>query len=1756
METTRRIAKKALAVVSAAALMMTCGATGVVSGFASTGITAYAASASVAIQLKIFDDKGNEMGDNPIIYLDNSEAAGADSEYHNITKSITVVASNDNGVTVDDEIRYFVDTGATDFVDVHTQRESKKIITTLSGGKYVEKQDGSLEWQGKKSGTTHLYFTTSSGEVYRSVTVVVYKPATDMKVFLGANKSQLSLNENNTSNSASVMTIANHKYQFLAEKIPADSTDEVEWAVYEGDYEGQSGQTPKATNKAEITANGLFTPKSNGSVTIAAKYKATETTPRNYALGDKVVSYVDSEGKTVNETLHDYPNVPKYIHVLIVKENPAKSLKITNAPDALEVGETAQLQFEATPTYTGTGYETGATDEFKWTSSNTNVAKVDEKGLVTAVGKGDAKIIISGENENVTAEIDLKVLTKATSISFPVKTISTRVGVSTSIKAIMSPVTADDEIEWTSSNPAIATVKSTVDGAFTNEQTAVITGVKKGTVTITARAKNSGVEARITCNVENKILSSDINLSREKDNNILEIVDGSVVQVYDQHQITINGSLVSSDGSSPDDTIEWKVIGNGENNGDYVTIDSTTANSIKLTGFARGTVTVKASSKADPSITKSFELKVLKKATKGTIVEAETNNAAFSKTVNVGTTMALKGNIMIDTNQPYDHDDRVVRWESSNESAFVVDNTGFLKAVGNGTSTIKMITDSGYSLTTSLTAFTTSSIVIKNVTTYTDGSLPTAEILLNNQMTGSKALTAQVKNERDTLVSNVALQWTSDNEAVATVNSNGLVTGHSIGEAKITVKSGNKTDTCIIKVCYPLSSSTVTVGNVYYSPYVTSYEPEVKVVAGAANSENVIELVKDVDYTVTYTNNTTVNQTATITVTGIGNYTGSVSRTFRINARPLNDAEITIDPIDDQELTADNKTTGVMPEIRISQLGYPLVKDTDYTANFVNNRITGVATINITGKGNYNGNNSIKFNIYCKHTSVTERVKTAATCINTGVANVVCNLCNHTTEKVLPLVDHKFVKTSVVAPTYDSDGYTLYTCSVCKETEKREPVPALKRVPVDYLTITADKTTFTSTGQIQIPRIKVTYKKTVLRENTDYTLSYSNKNSKDAGSYTVKVICREGYTGTYTINYKILPVATVINLNKTDVTITAGEIVLLTPSTVPADAVPTVKWTTSNQNVAKVSENGKVTAVGKGVAVITAISGTARATCNVTVEQAPFNNYSVISSESIKLGQSTVITALADGAKEPYEYAAFYKKTGTTKWTCVKSYSSESTIEITPKNVASYDVRVKIKDADGNVANKDFDLTVNKALANTSKISDTTVTLGDSVFALGSAEGGDTAYEYAVFYKKVGTSKWTCVQSYDENRVVEITPKNIASYNVRVKVKDANGTVSDKNFTIKCIKPLESKTKISSNIVTLGESATINCSAAGGEGPYKYEVLYKKSISSTWTKVQSYSENADVTITPKNVAPYDVQVKIMDSKGREVVDNFTIKSLKKLENKSTVSSEKVVLGNSITVKCAASGGEAPYQFAVFYKKTSDSSWTRVQNYSDNTTVTVTPKAATTYTVRVKMKDANGTVVNKDFTVKSVKELINNSKLSSDKIIVGSTVTVTGAASGGEGSYQYAVFYKKASDSKWTCAQSYKTTKSVKITPKSAVPYDVRIKVKDAGGNVTNKDLTLTVVTALKNTSKLSSTNITFGSQIIAKCSASGGEGTYQYAVFYRKSGTSNWTCAQSYKSTANVIITPKAATEYEVRVKVKDGYDNVVNKDFTVTVTK
>ena len=190
---------------------------------------------------------------------------------------------------------------------------------------------------------------------------------------------------------------------------------------------------------------------------------------------------------------------------------------------------------------------------------------------------------------------------------------------------------------------------------------------------------------------------------------------------------------------------------------------------------------------------------------------------------------------------------------------------------------------------------------------------------------------------------------------------------------------------------------------------------------------------------------------------------------------------------------------------------------------------------------------------------------------------------------------------------------------------------------------------------------------------------------------------------------------------------------------------------------------------------------------------------------------------------------------------------------------------------------------------------------------------------------------------------------------------------------------------------------------------------------------------------------------------------FTVPYVEPLENTSAISASAITLGDTVTLTGSATGGTAPYQYQMVYKKVSDTKWATKQNFSANTTVSIKPANATDYDVCIKVKDNTGTIEKKFFTVKVTNaKLTNNSTISATEITLGNTITLTGSATGGTVPYTYAMFYKKKSDTKWTTKQDFKANASVSIKPANAVEYDVCIKVKDSTGTIEKKYFSVTV----------------------------------------------------------------------------------------------
>jgi len=121
---------------------------------------------------------------------------------------------------------------------------------------------------------------------------------------------------------------------------------------------------------------------------------------------------------------------------------------------------------------------------------------------------------------------------------------------------------------------------------------------------------------------------------------------------------------------------------------------------------------------------------------------------------------------------------------------------------------------------------------------------------------------------------------------------------------------------------------------------------------------------------------------------------------------------------------------------------------------------------------------------------------------------------------------------------------------------------------------------------------------------TDYTLS----GTLTAGTSVVTATL-DGKTATFDVTVAAARIpATGITLSSESINITAGDPVQLVATVEPADSTDTVVWTSSEEAVATVAQDGTVTPVASGSCTITATAGDVSAECAVTVAM-PLTGY-------------------------------------------------------------------------------------------------------------------------------------------------------------------------------------------------------------------------------------------------------------------------------------------------------------------------------------------------------------------------------------------------------------------------------------------------------------------------------------------------------------------------------------------------------------------
>ena len=121
------------------------------------------------------------------------------------------------------------------------------------------------------------------------------------------------------------------------------------------------------------------------------------------------------------------------------------------------------------------------------------------------------------------------------------------------------------------------------------------------------------------------------------------------------------------------------------------------------------------------------------------------------------------------------------------------------------------------------------------------------------------------------------------------------------------------------------------------------------------------QLIKDVNYTVIYSEGCTNAGQHTVTIMGLGQYINSTTKTFTISEFDVNNCDVTA-----SDLAYTGEEFTVTPTVKRSSTTMTVGDDNDYTftINPATVQAAGNYTLTITGHGNYTGTKEVSFKVY------------------------------------------------------------------------------------------------------------------------------------------------------------------------------------------------------------------------------------------------------------------------------------------------------------------------------------------------------------------------------------------------------------------------------------------------------------------------------------------------------------------------------------------------------------------------------------------------------------------------------------------------------------------------------------------------------------------------------------------------------------------------------------------------------------------------
>lgn len=286
----------------------------------------------------------------------------------------------------------------------------------------------------------------------------------------------------------------------------------------------------------------------------------------------------------------------------------------------LEKGETQQLNIEY-----GTDdkaeqekiAEAASKLNLTWTSSDETVATVDETGLVTAVGAGEADVTVSVADANISSTTHIKVVILPTGVEVP-ETLSLELNgeATKALGAKMTPEDATDvKLAYLSSDESVATVDES------GNVTAVGVGECTITTTIvadtTATAEDAGVDSEMLVVPENAKAETKVTVGKAIESITLDSNEG-VLTVGNTH--TIKATVFPEDAT--DKAVTWK-----SSDESIATVDAEG----NVTAKDTGNVTIMAVN-SDGDVSSTYELTVNKAAAKPATNYSGTTSSAGAAT--------------------------------------------------------------------------------------------------------------------------------------------------------------------------------------------------------------------------------------------------------------------------------------------------------------------------------------------------------------------------------------------------------------------------------------------------------------------------------------------------------------------------------------------------------------------------------------------------------------------------------------------------------------------------------------------------------------------------------------------------------------------------------------------------------------------------------------------------------------------------------------------------------------------------------------------------------------------------------------------------------------------------------------------------------------------------------------------------------------------------------------------------------------------